>query len=311
LHQDILGVEFPNPVGLAAGMDKNAIALSTLEQFGFGSLEFGGVTPQPQKGNPKPRLFNVWEKSALINRMGFNSDGVEQVVQNLMSLPRPSVPIGANLAVNKERAHDPEQVCADYVASMEALYYSVDYFVVNVSSLNTPGLRDQVAHLPGMLAYVHAQNVICADLWGVTPKPIFVKLSGDMQQCEFETAVNAISCYPNGGLVAINASSSRDGVRARHVPQGALSGPPIFKRMLHHVRIARACAPDMVIVASGGISNAQDAIEALHAGANVCQVYTSFVVQDPFVASHINAGVCRYMHHERMSNIIDFQSYWT
>jgi len=280
--RDIFGVRFPNPVGLAAGFDKDGRLVGILPALGFGFLEIGSVTLEPQPGNPKPRMFRVPESRALVNRMGFNSDGARAVARRLASQEKCAVPLGINLGLNKDT--DPARAPVDYARTFRILAGHGDYFVVNVSSPNTPGLRDlqKVEGLSAILGEIQDANA--------AKKPILLKLAPDLADEDFEAALRVAEKLAQG-LVVSNTTISRDGVDAKWATEsGGLSGAPLKVRATALVRKARGLTK-LPIVGVGGIETADDARERLAAGADLVQLYTGLVYGGPSTVKRILAGL--------------------
>jgi dihydroorotate dehydrogenase len=269
-----LGHRFANPIGLAAGFDKNAVAVASLAQLGFGFVETGTVTPRPQPGNPRPRLFRLDADQAVINRMGFNNAGIDAYLRQLARRPRGPTIVGANVGINKEGA-DPER---DYPALISAVSPYADYAVINVSSPNTPGLRDLQgeAQLRGILSAV-------AECVPQRP-PLLVKIAPDIGGAALETLVE--TCVEQGvqGLIVSNTTTSRPaGLRSQHTGEaGGLSGEPLFR--LSTSVLARAyllARGRLLLIGVGGISNGEQALTKLRAGASLVQLYTGFAYSGP------------------------------
>ena len=275
----VLGRRFGNPIGLAAGFDKNAVAAAALMRLGFGFVETGTVTPRPQAGNPRPRLFRLAEDAAAINRMGFNNAGLEVYRRNLAGLANRPVPLGANLGINKEGA-DPQR---DYPALIAAVAPFVDYAVINVSSPNTPGLRDLQgeAQLRAILRSVAAVPVL---------PPVLVKIAPDLSDDGLAAIVE--TCVAEGvqGLIVSNTTVARPpGLRSRHAHQaGGLSGAPLFAlstRML--ARAFLLARGRMVLIGVGGVAGGEDALTKIRAGASLVQLYTAFAAAGPALLPRI------------------------
>jgi dihydroorotate dehydrogenase len=268
-----LGLAFSNPIGLAAGFDKDAVALRPLARLGFGFVEVGTVTPRPQPGNPRPRLFRLAQDEAVINRFGFNNAGIDAYVRRLAAA-RVTIPVGANVGVNREGAV-PER---DYPALVAAVARHADYVVINVSSPNTPGLRALQA--AGRLAAILAAIAREVD----RPPPLLVKLSPDLHEEELPDIVAASIAGGAAGLVVANTSTARPpGLRGRNAQQaGGLSGAPLFGPSTALLaRVARLAGGRLVLVGVGGVSTGAQALRKLRAGATLVQLYTSFSIEGP------------------------------
>jgi dihydroorotate dehydrogenase len=268
-----LGQMFANPIGLAAGFDKDAVALRALMRLGFGFVEVGTVTPRPQPGNPRPRLFRLPEDAAVINRYGFNNGGIEPFARRLAAI-RHAIPVGANVGINKDGAV-PER---DYPALVAAVARQAEYVVVNVSSPNTPGLRA-----------LQAADRLAAILGAVTRAverrpPILVKLSPDLHDEELPDLVAACIAGGAAGLIVGNSTTARPtGLRSRNAMQaGGLSGAPLFAPSTALLaRVARLAAGRLVLIGVGGIFTGQQVLQKLRAGASLVQLYTSFALEGP------------------------------
>ena len=278
------GLNFPNPIGLAAGLDKNGVALPAWAALGFGFIEIGTVTAKPQPGNPKPRVFRLPEQQALINRLGFNNDGADAIAQRLAALRVsgrwPTVPVGIN--IGKSRATPLEQAAADYLYSFRMLRDFADYVTLNVSSPNTPGLRDlQKPEKLSELLYAIAKET------GTAPKPLVVKISPDMSAIELIAIVGV--CEENGvsGIIATNTTLDHSMIPPQHDQAGGLSGAPLRDKSTELVReiAARSTIP---VIASGGIFDAHSAREKFQAGAQLIQLYTGFVYRGPQLLREIS-----------------------
>lgn len=271
LAVSLFGRTVRNPIGLGAGFDKNAVALKALSRLGFGFIETGTVTPRPQPGNPRPRLFRLPEDGAVINRMGFNNAGIAPCAARLAAChPRP-VPIGANLGINKEGA-DPER---DYPAMLAAVAPHADYVVINVSSPNTPGLRDLQgeARLAAILAALPTER-----------PPLFVKLAPDLAAAALEAATDVAIAAGLTGIIVTNTTISRPpGLRSPHAKEaGGLSGAPLAPLAREALRVvARRAAGRLTLIASGGIATGADVLERLRLGATAVQVYTAMIYAGP------------------------------
>ena len=297
-----LGLTFPHPIGLAAGFDKNATAYEALAALGFGFVEVGTVTAQPQPGNPKPRLFRLPADRALINRMGFNNSGAALVATHLTA--KRSVPIGVN--IGKTKVVSEEHAVSDYVASTRLLGPLADYFVVNVSSPNTPGLRNlqAVELLRPLLVAVQAE------LAGVSPKrPLLVKIAPDLNDADIDAIADLALELSLDGIIATNTTISRSGLRSpteRVVACGAggLSGAVLKTRSLEvlkrlHARVGKR----LVLVSVGGIETAEDAWARLCAGASLVQLYTGFVYGGPLLIWSLQRGLRRLLKASRFGSL--------
>lgn len=280
----VFGLRFPNPVGLAAGFDKNGALVGLLPGLGFGFLEIGSVTLEPQAGNPRPRLLRVPESRALINRMGFNNEGARRVARRLASQGRPSVPLGINIGLNKGTENS--KAPASYARTLRILAEHGDYFVVNVSSPNTPGLRDlqKAQDLSAILEAVQDANT--------GRKPILLKLSPDLTDEDLAAAVETAGRLAQG-LVIANTTISREGVSERWSNEpGGLSGAPLKARATELVRRVRALTK-LPIIGAGGIETSSDANERMDAGADLVELYTAMIYSGPRTVKNILAGLSR------------------
>lgn len=287
-----LGLTFPHPIGLAAGFDKDAEVPDQLLRMGFGFVEIGTVTPQPQQGNPRPRMFRLTEDAAVINRLGFNNAGHEAVRARLQARASQPGIVGVNIGANKDAADR----IADYVAGIEAFAGYASYFTVNVSSPNTPGLRDLQASeaLDELLTRVlAARDGLAGD--GRRRVPVLLKLAPDLTDVELEDAAAVVSKHRIDGLVISNTTLARAGLQAAAADQaGGLSGQPLFTRStIILARLRQLVGPSLPIIGVGGVSSGDDAYEKLAAGATLVQLYTSMVYRGPWIASHVAAELGR------------------
>ncbi|HCN07397.1 MAG TPA: dihydroorotate dehydrogenase (quinone) [Lentisphaeria bacterium] len=288
LRRTLFGLEFPNPVGLAAGFDKNAEFLHQLDAFGFGFVEIGTVTPKAQPGNPRPRLFRLPSDDALINRMGFNNHGVDAVVQRLRSRPSGLI-VGGNIGRNKVTPND--RAAEDYEICFNALYDHVDFFTINVSSPNTPGLRELQGKEPltALLNRVQALN-----RQKPVPKPVLLKIAPDLTDTQLDDIVETALATKLAGLIATNTTVSRENLRTPQstvdeIGDGGVSGVPLRQRSTEVIRyLAERLAGRLPVIGVGGIHSPADAIEKLEAGAALVQVYTGFVYSGAGLAKSIN-----------------------
>lgn len=291
LEKEVFGIKFPNPVGLAAGFDKDADLFNELTYLGFGFVEIGTVTPLPQDGNPKPRLFRLPEDEALINRMGFNNKGVDSAVENLKNR-KTNLIIGGNIGKNKVTPN--ERAIDDYVICFNKLFDYVDYFVVNVSSPNTPNLRDlqEKEPLTKLLATL-------MDLNKAKPsqKPILLKIAPDLTDSQLDDIVEIVDETKIAGVIATNTTISRDDLRSENstiekIGAGGLSGKPVKDRSTEVIRyLVNKSGNSFPIIGVGGIYSAEDAQEKLDAGAALVQVYSGFIYEGPGLMKRINKGL--------------------
>ncbi|MBI2888704.1 MAG: quinone-dependent dihydroorotate dehydrogenase [Candidatus Liptonbacteria bacterium] len=288
------GVDFPNPVGLAAGFDKDGEALKGLEALGFGFIELGTVTRHAQPGNPRPRMFRLAEDKALINRMGFNNEGADAVAARLKKEGKLSIPLG--VSIGKSKITPLKEAAEDYAYSFRALYPYGDYFAVNVSSPNTPGLRalQEAEQLDRILAQLVKEREALQAGLKTAPKPILVKIAPDLSFEAIDAVLKVCAARGVAGIIAVNTTLSREGAQSGNATEaGGLSGKPLFQKALEIVRHIRARAPEFAIIAGGGIFTAEDAFAMLGAGADLLQVYTGFIYRGPGLAREINRGLLR------------------
>lgn len=292
LRTEAFGLTFPNPLGLAAGLDKNGVAVTALGALGFGSVEVGSVTALPQPGNPRPRLFRLVEDEALLNRMGFNNEGAATVAARLALTRerRPTLPvIGVN--VGKSRVVELHDAPDDYRAALHAVWPVADYVVVNVSSPNTPGLRSLQRR--GPLADILAVAREVSAERGA--KPVLLKLSPDLDTAELDDLTAAAHEGGVAGLIATNTTLARDELRSHHaVEAGGLSGRPLARRSLELLEALRE-RTELPIVSAGGIASAAEAVARLRAGATLLQLYTGFVYRGPALVGEILRGILAEM----------------
>jgi dihydroorotate dehydrogenase len=297
LSVSCLGRRFSNPIGLAAGFDKNAAAGSALLRLGFGFVETGSVTPRPQPGNPRPRIFRLTRDRAIINRLGFNNQGLAVYVRNLARLSARSIPLGANVGINKEGA-DPVR---DYPALIEAVGALVDYAVINVSSPNTPGLRD-------LQTETQLRSILQAVGNVAARPPILVKVAPDLSPDGLEAVVE--TCVEQGvqGLIVGNTTITRPaGLQSPHARQvGGLSGLPLQK--LANTMLARAfllARGRLVLIGTGGIFTGRDVLTKLQAGASLVQLYTSFAYHGPALIPRLKAELLAALGDAGLANVQD------
>ncbi len=294
LEITVCGLKFKNPVGLAAGFDKNAAYIPLMARLGFSHIEVGTVTPLPQQGNEKPRLFRLKNDLALINRMGFNNDGVDVMVKNLaktktiQARKKYSVIIGGNIGKNKNTPN--EDAWKDYVICFEKLFDHVDYFVVNVSSPNTPGLRElqEKEPLKNILNKLQEINLIKP-----TPKPLFLKIAPDLTTEQLKDILEIVKETKLNGIIATNTTVERNHLKTKtelieQIGAGGLSGKPVYDKsneVLWFLR--REARNDLVIIGVGGINVARDVKEKINRGANLVQLYTGLIYEGPEIVKNI------------------------
>jgi len=293
LERTLWGIRFSNPVGLAAGFDKDARFTDALACLGFGFVEIGTVTPRPQPGNPKPRLFRLPADKALINRMGFNNGGADAAAARLKHRKEPLI-IGGNIGKNKDTPN--EDALLDYEAAFKALYEVVDYFVVNVSSPNTPGLRALQDKEPLMKILNRLQEL---NRLPGSPKPILLKIAPDLTNEQLDDIVTIVTETGIHGIVATNTTIDRRNLvttseTVEAMGAGGLSGYPLKKRATEVISyIHRKSGGNIPIIAAGGIFTAEDALEKLDAGASLVQVYTGFIYEGPAIVRNICNGMLK------------------
>ncbi len=294
LERKLFGLTFPNPVGLAAGFDKDAKLYKELSNFGFGFIEIGTVTPKPQEGNPKKRLFRLKQDQAIINRMGFNNGGVEAAVErlkkNASTGTKAHVLIGGNIGKNKETPND--EAVNDYVICFEALFDHVDYFVVNVSSPNTPNLRELQEKEP-LTALLQTLQHINSEK--ITRKPILLKIAPDLSNEQLTDIIQIVAETKIDGVIATNTTISRDGLTSENKKEaGGLSGKPLTNRATEVIRfLAQKSNHAFPIIGVGGIHSAKDALEKIEAGASLVQLYTGFIYEGPALIKSINKAILK------------------
>ena len=299
LSQKVAGLDFPNPVGLAPGYDKNAEVYQATYGLGFGFVEVGTVTPRPQSGNPRPRLFRLVEDRAVINRMGFNNDGMEVVAARLEATPiaRLSGPLGINVGANK----DSDDRTADYVTAIKRLAKLADYVTVNISSPNTPGLR--------ALQDKAALDDLLARVMETTPlgKPVFLKVAPDLEPADIDDIAASVIEFKIAALIVSNTTIERPAMRSLHAAEtGGLSGAPL--RDLAQQRLIdfrKATGGAVPLIGVGGISTAADAYARIKAGASLLQLYSALVYQGPTLARRINEGLAALLTRDGFANLAD------
>ena len=286
LETEVFGLKFKNPVGLAAGFDKDAVLYNELSNFGFGFIEIGTLTPKPQDGNPKKRLFRLKQDSAIINRMGFNNKGIQAAIEKLKQ--NRGVLIGGNIGKNKLTPN--KNAVDDYIICFEALFDYVDYFVVNVSSPNTPNLRELQEKEPLTKLLQTLQDL---NLARSKQKPILLKIAPDLTDEQLLDIIDIVNTTKIAGVIATNTTISRDGLQSDNkVEVGGLSGKPLTSRSTEVIRfLSQKSNKSFPIIGVGGIHSAQDAIDKLDAGASLIQLYTGFIYEGPSLVKAINIKI--------------------
>ena len=302
-------LRFPNPVGLAGGFDKNGKAIKIWPAFGFGFMEIGAVTPLAQPGNPKPRLFRLPEDEALINRLGFNNEGADAVRGRLDAVQknggRPKIPLGIN--IGRTKVVKTEDAAADYLFTFERLYSFGDFFTLNVSSPNTPNLRDlqEKKLLRDLLNAIQERNRALARERGSQVKPIFVKVDPDMNFAQLDEIIDVLESQQVIGIIATNATAFlREKLITRVDEPGGLSGKPLKERATSFIRhIYQVTQGRLPIIGVGGIFTAEDAYEKIKAGATAVQILTGFVYEGPAAVKRINRGLLRLTEQEGFKEV--------
>lgn len=292
LQRSVAGIKFKNPVGLAAGFDKNAEIVDGIEALGFGFMEIGTITPLPQSGNDKPRVFRLIKDKALINRMGFNNIGCKESLKNLKSSKKRNIIIGGNIGKNKITPLD--KALSDYLICIDQLWPYVDYFTLNISSPNTPELRklQNKDHLYDLLKFI-------AEKIKELPKaiPVFVKIAPDLDTQDIDDIIEIVNTFEIAGIIATNTTISRDNLRSdlekvKIAGEGGLSGQPLKEKSIEVIKHLRSgLKKEKAIMAVGGIFSNEDAFEKLNAGADLIQVYTGFIYEGPAIARRINKAI--------------------
>ena len=286
LEKTLFGIKFKNPVGLAAGFDKNAELYTELNSFGFGFIEIGTVTPKPQLGNPKKRLFRLVEDSGIINRMGFNNVGVDKVVENLKK--NKTILIGGNIGKNKITPNT--LATDDYIASFNLLFDYVDYFVVNVSSPNTPNLRDLQEKEP-LTKLIN--SLLLINRTKESPKPILLKIAPDLNDNQLMDIISIVKDTGLDGIIATNTTINRENLKSNNKNEtGGLSGKPLTSRSTEVIKfISQNSNKTIPIIGVGGIHSVKDALEKFDAGADLIQIYTGFIYEGPRLVRSINKAL--------------------
>lgn len=294
LSKQLMGLDFPNPVGLAAGFDKDAKLYKELSAFGFGFIEIGTLTPKSQEGNPKPRLFRLPKDEAIINRMGFNNGGVDEAVERLKNRPK-GIIVGGNIGKNKVTPND--SAMDDYTYCFKALYDYVDYFVVNVSSPNTPNLRDlqEKEPLTNLLKGLQVLNQ-----QQIKPKPILLKIAPDLTNTQLDDIIEIVKATRINGVIATNTTIDRSELKTstskiEAIGAGGVSGKPLTKRSTEVIRYLKTESKNsFIVIGVGGIQTGRDAIEKLQAGADLLQIYSGFIYGGPGTVKRINKEIANY-----------------
>ena len=296
LATQAFGLDFPNPVGVAAGFDKNAEVPRALAALGFGHVEVGGVTAEAQPGNPRPRMFRLKTDRGLINRMGFNNEGADRVGERLDREPLPDVPVGIN--IGKSKATPLAEAPDDYLYTYERVADAGDYFAVNVSSPNTPGLRS--------LQNREALEGILGTLADAGASPLLVKFSPDLPRPAIEEALDVVDELDLDGVIATNTTTERsqDLRSPKQAERGGLSGDPIEETATDLVRFI-AERTDVPVVGVGGVSDAEGAYAKIRAGASLVQLYTGLVYEGPSIARDINEGVLELLERDGFDSVAD------
>jgi dihydroorotate dehydrogenase len=298
LRTSVAGIDFPSPVGLAAGFDKDAEVASEMLSMGFGFVEVGTVTPRPQKGNEKPRLFRLSEDRAVINRMGFNNKGQAAAFMRLQGYSRAGGPIGVNIGANK----DSPDMIGDYVTGVKAMSSVADYLTVNISSPNTPGLRALQNH--------GALDTLLSAIAGARQKdgpPVFLKVAPDLEKGDPERIIRSAADNRIDAIIVSNTTISRPGLKSDHArEQGGLSGAPLKPLALDALRRFRAASGGAIpLIGCGGIATADDAWERICAGASLVQLYSAMVYEGPHVARDMSEGLARKLERSSFSSIAE------
>ena len=291
LETNLFGIKFPSPVGLAAGLDKNAKLINEFSSLGFGFIEIGTVTPKPQDGNPKKRLFRLLDDQAVINRMGFNNDGVEKIASRLKN--RGNIIIGGNIGKNKNTPL--EKANTDYLISFDYLFDYVDYFAVNVSSPNTENLRDlqHQDNLKSLLNSIQKNNKSRSQ-----PKPVLLKIAPDLNEIQLLNIIKVVEDTGLDGIIATNTTVERNNLKSDNDlvnQKGGLSGAPLNDRSTQVIKfIHKSSKGKIPIIGVGGIMSPSDALEKIKAGASLVQLYSGFIYSGPGLVKQINNTILNY-----------------
>lgn len=291
LEREVFGLKFKNPVGLAAGFDKNAELIDDFSHLGFGFIEIGTITPKPQDGNPQPRLFRLPKDQALINRMGFNNEGIDAAVERLKNR-KSGIIVGGNIGKNKVTPN--ENAVDDYLICFEKLYDVVDYFVVNVSSPNTPGLRELQEKEPLMKLLNTLKE---ANQKKLKAKPLLLKIAPDLTESQLDDIVSIVKEVNLDGLIISNTTIDRNLTTDKQIVEqigaGGLSGAPVKEKSNTVLQYVHNALPELPIIAVGGIMSGKDAVEKLKLGASLVQVYSGLVYKGPNLIGEINKAIVK------------------
>jgi dihydroorotate dehydrogenase len=307
--QRVWNISFPNPVGLAAGFDKDARAPHVWPLLGFGFAEVGTITAEAQPGNPRPRIFRLPRDRALINRLGFNNSGATAValrLAQLQSVRRPTIPLGIN--IGKSRTASLEQAVEDYLRSFRQLFVFADYVVINVSSPNTPGLRELQTEqrLAALLGALATENDTLARTHQQVPRPLLVKVAPDLADEALPGIVEVARRGGASGFVATNTTIQRQGVTTHIEEAGGLSGAPLRQRATAVIRtLHRLAGPELPIIGVGGIFTAADAYAKIRAGASLVQIYTGMIFEGPRLARRIACGLADLLRRDGLTHLRD------
>ena len=293
----IAGIDFPGPVGLAAGFDKDGLIAHKMHHFGFGFAEIGTLTPLPQSGNPRPRLFRLSDDRAVINRMGFNNQGQIAASRRIASMPREGRIIGLNIGANKDSADR----IADYVSGVRTMAPLADYLTINISSPNTPGLRT----LQGREALNELLRAVTAARSADVAAPIFLKVAPDLAPADIDDIARCVIDHRIDALIVSNTTISRPPMRSPLAGEaGGLSGAPLHDLALTRLRDFRAAlGPELPLIGAGGIATADQAYARIRAGASLVQLYSAMVFEGPGIAARINKGLKALLRRDGLSNI--------
>ena len=306
LSTHVFGIDFRNPIGLAAGFDKNAELIPILASLGFGFIEIGTVTPQPQPGNPRPRLFRLPEDEAVVNRMGFNSKGAVFVREELRHIRHSRVVIGVNIGRNKSTSN--EDALLDYEKCFDNLSDYADYVVINVSSPNTPNLRELQEKKPLMKLLKHVQTINFRKAY---PKPILLKIGPDLSQSQLDDVIEIVRQTAVRGIIATNTSVSRSGLRTSkrvvdRAGDGGLSGQPLKRRSTEVIRYIFSKSKGKIpIIGVGGVFSAEDAYEKIRAGASLVELYTGLIYEGPGLVKKIKQGLVAFLERDGFKSVKD------